>query len=279
MSSYSRWVRDEEDKERLPHGMVRTGYDADHRQYTFHDTTSGVKYVSAPGEAYGTLVPAATANFPKHSRSTGRRRTLQAYERPVLFAEDVNVQRRSSSRPPSPPHKSGPKSAPATPSPLPHHHTTSTSTRKRGHRKRSASFSDFLPPHLIAPASPPNSSGFRRSADPGLEKDRGRRDSPPPKSAPLPRTSPPSPFEDEKKSPWSWSSGDRALPQLPSLPSRPPPPPPKDSAGSASGMRTPRVALRFTARMFERTLEAVKGGGGGYRSRVGQSKDDSWVVV
>jgi len=55
--------------------MVRTGYDADHRQYTFLDTTSNVKYVGAPGESYGTLVPAGTADFPKYSRSTGRRRT------------------------------------------------------------------------------------------------------------------------------------------------------------------------------------------------------------
>jgi hypothetical protein len=55
--------------------MVRVGYDADSRQYTFLDNTSGVHFVSAPGEAYGTLVPAATASFPTVSRSTGRRRT------------------------------------------------------------------------------------------------------------------------------------------------------------------------------------------------------------
>ncbi|KAH9963313.1 hypothetical protein BC827DRAFT_1194810 [Russula dissimulans] len=272
MSSYNRWVRDEDDRERLPIGMVRTGYDADDRQYTFLETASHVKYVSAPGEAYGTLVPAATANFPKHSRSAGRRRTLQAYERPVLFAEDVGVQRRSS------------------PSASPHHH--STSTRKRGHRQRSASFSDFLPPHLIAPAPPPNSSSGqgRRSAEPGRrQQDRGWGGDPP-KSAPLTRTDSSSPFRDEKKSPWWPSSsspepGDQALSSLPSLPSLPPPPPPKDSLSSSGfdrrqvGMSTPRVALRFTARVLERTLGAVKGGG--YRSRVGlgQSKDDEWVVV
>jgi len=55
--------------------MVRTAYDADTRQYTFLDTTSDTNYVSAPGEAYGTLVPAATADFPRHSRSNGRRPT------------------------------------------------------------------------------------------------------------------------------------------------------------------------------------------------------------
>ena len=55
--------------------MVRTAYDADTRQYTFLDTTDGIRYVSAPGEAYGTLVPAAAANFPKTSRTSGRRTT------------------------------------------------------------------------------------------------------------------------------------------------------------------------------------------------------------
>ena len=55
--------------------MVRTAYDADTRQYTFRDTASGSNYVSAPGEAYGTLVPAATATFPRASRSSGRKPT------------------------------------------------------------------------------------------------------------------------------------------------------------------------------------------------------------
>ena len=64
-----------QDVERLPPGLVRTAYDADRRQYTFLDTTSGDHFVSAPGEAYGTLVPAATAKFPKASRSSGRRST------------------------------------------------------------------------------------------------------------------------------------------------------------------------------------------------------------
>lgn len=55
--------------------MVRTAYDADTRQYTFLDTTDGTHYVSAPGNAYGTLVPEATANFPKTTRTSGRRVT------------------------------------------------------------------------------------------------------------------------------------------------------------------------------------------------------------
>ena len=52
--------------------MVRTAYDADTRQYTFRDAASSSKYVSAPGEAYGILVTAATATFPRASRSSGR---------------------------------------------------------------------------------------------------------------------------------------------------------------------------------------------------------------
>ena len=64
-----------QDGERLPEGMTRIGYDADTRQYTFLDTTDGTHYVSAPGNRYGTLVPAATADFPKASRTSGRRQT------------------------------------------------------------------------------------------------------------------------------------------------------------------------------------------------------------
>ncbi len=55
--------------------MIRTGYDADTRQYTFHDNTTGVQFISAPGERYGTLLPAATANYVKPKRGTGRRLT------------------------------------------------------------------------------------------------------------------------------------------------------------------------------------------------------------
>jgi len=101
------------------------------------------------------------------------------------------------------------------------------------------------------------------------------------KSALLP--SPTSPFEDEKKYP-PWSPTTELV--LPSLPSLPPPLPPKDFPTSADqqprqagGMSSPRVALRLTARMVGRTLEAVKGV---HRSREGegsQSKDDGWVVV
>lgn len=57
--------------------MIRTGYDADVEQYWFRDTTTGVQYCSAPGEAYGTLLPTATANYPKLTRGGGRRCTCK----------------------------------------------------------------------------------------------------------------------------------------------------------------------------------------------------------
>ena len=63
--------------------MVRTAYDADTRQYTFLDTTDGTEYVSAPGNTYGTLVPAATASFPKTTRTSGRR-TIGTYPVPPM---------------------------------------------------------------------------------------------------------------------------------------------------------------------------------------------------
>lgn len=147
MSSYRRFVKHEEDVDRLPHGMVRTGYDVDTRQYTFHDTTTGVQFVSAPGERYGTLLPSTTANYVKPKRGAGRRLTLQAYDRPVFFADDVVQAPRSASGPPPRGHRSAP-SSPASSS-------SSSSTHKRGH-ERSATFADILPAHLIdsAPPSP-----------------------------------------------------------------------------------------------------------------------------
>jgi len=273
MSSYRRWVKDQEDVDRLPHGMVRTAYDADKRQYTFFDTTTQTHYVSAPGEAYGTLVPAATANFPTPSRGTGRKPTLQAYERTVFFADDTMCQRHSS------PSK-GDKSASSTPV-----YRSSTTVRKHGHggsgRKRSASFSDFLPPHLITSASK-SQNGPAPPAKPSSNA-RGRGGAPPPleKKVVLSPSSSnsrsPSPYEDEKKSsPW-WSPTDaEAL-----LPSLPPVPPPKDtspapgdgSRGTSGGVRAPRLAA---LRVLGRTLDAVKGV---HRSPGEQPTDEEWVVV
>jgi hypothetical protein len=120
--------------------MIRTGYDADTRQYTFHDNTTGVQFISAPGERYGTLLPAATANYVIPKRGPGRRPTLQAYDRPVLFADDDVQAPRPASGSPSRGHKS----APSTPTSPSSPHSSST------HRPvRSATFADILPAHLI----------------------------------------------------------------------------------------------------------------------------------
>ncbi|KAI0002874.1 hypothetical protein BJV74DRAFT_813806 [Russula compacta] len=260
----SRWFRDEEDSDRLPHGMIRTGYDADMHQYYFLDTTTGVSYVSEPGNRYGTLTPAD--NFPKQSRSTGRRRTLQAYDRPVVFADDKSSQLRSS---PSMGHKSTPSS--------PSHH--SSSTRKHG-RKRTASFSDFLPAHLIASASS-SSTTTAAAGRPAAESSYVRTEKRPSKTAPSSPQSPPPPYTDEKKYPL-WSPTEALWPTLPSQ-ETPPPLPPKDNPVSpvsgrqpVGGVRMPRAALRTTSRIIGRTLEAVKGC---YRSHPQQPKDDGWVVL
>jgi hypothetical protein len=59
--------------------MKRTGYNATTRQYTFHDSTSGVQYISAPGERYGTLLPAATANYVNPKLGPGRKETRTSF--------------------------------------------------------------------------------------------------------------------------------------------------------------------------------------------------------
>jgi hypothetical protein len=130
--------------------MKRTGYDANTRQYTFHDSTTGVQYISAPGERYGTLLPAATANYVNPKLGPGRKQTLQAYDRPVFFADDNAQAARSASRTPSRSHKGAPNS-PSSRSPT---HSSSTH-RRHGHRHtRSATFADILPANLIDSAPP-----------------------------------------------------------------------------------------------------------------------------
>lgn len=159
------------------------------------------------------------------------------------------------------------------------HHSSSGSTRKRGH-KRSASFSDILPPHLIARAS--NSSDVPTTTatpKPRFQGARGGLKSAPP--------SPPPPpygygFGEEKGRPVKeWPSPTDALSSLPTLSSTPPPLPPKDYPSSSpqqqSGeTRVPHVAMRLTARVLGRTVGAAKGS---QRSPKGQSSDDGWVVV
>jgi len=241
INSSRRWARDE-DVDRLPHGMVRTGYDADVEQYWFSDTTTGVQYCSAPGDAYGTLLPMATASYPKLSRGRGRRRTLQAYDRPVLFADDQAIgtpshsPSRSRSHTPSRGHSSAP------PSPPPSYHS-----------RRHTTFEDFLPPHLIgtSPTSP-------------VKRTRQRTPSPAPSVSSEP---PPSPGLKEK---WASVSPTAMLPEL-SLSQ------PSESASRDHPDKTParRATLRDTARVLGRTLEAVKA----HRFRGRERGRDGWVVV
>jgi hypothetical protein len=54
------------DKERLPEGVKRTGYDADTRKYTY-ETDDGSVYEGAPGQQYGALTKTAES---VRSRST-----------------------------------------------------------------------------------------------------------------------------------------------------------------------------------------------------------------
>jgi hypothetical protein len=270
---YSHWTRNEQDRDRLPEGMVRTAYDADTRQYTFLDTTDGTYYVSAPGNVYGTLVPAATADFPKASRASGRRRTLQAYDRPVVFADETGVQQRRSPQP-STGHKRNP-TMPA--SSRQHSSSRSDSTRKNG-RNRSASFSDFLPAHLIARAS--NASDVPTAAATLNPRSQGSRGGEFVKSAP-PSPPPSYGYGEEKKKPTEGWSSPTDLSSLPTLSATPPPLPPKDYYPSGAQQQSratcaPRVAVRMTARVLGRTLAAARGG---QRSPKGQSADDGWVVV
>ena len=194
--------------------------------------------------------------------------TVQAYDRPAFFADDMGMLQRR-----TPPPSMGHKRNPTMPASSRHHDSTSISssgsTRKHS-RKRSASFSDFVPPHLIARAS--NSSDVPTTSKwrpPGLIKS-------------APPSPPPPSYGDEKKKPAERSSSPSdPLSSLPTLSGSPPPLPPKDYRSSGAGQKqrqsgetcVPHVAMRLTARVLGRTFGAAKGG---QRSPKG---DDGWVVV
>lgn len=175
----------------------------------------------------------------------------------------------------SPQPSMGHKRNPTMPPSSSRHHG---STWKQG-RNRSASFSDFVAPHLIARASNSEDVGT-----PSRSKSTwGRGGSI--KSTPSSPPSPPPPYGDEKKKPEERLSSSPTDPfsSLPTLSGLPPPVPPKDYPPSNGQQRkqpgatcAPRVAMRLTARVLGRTLGAVKSG---QRSPKGQSGDDEWVVV
>lgn len=278
----SRWTREDEDSYRLPEGMVRIAYDADTRQYTFLDTTDGTRYVSAPGNKYGTLVPEATASasIPKTTRTTGRRTILQAYDRPAVFADDLGIQQHRSTQ-----SSMGHKRNPTMPASSRHHSRSSSVSGRKYGRSRSASFSDFVAPHLIARASNsevPTAAATATSTSTSKPRTAGTRRRSTRSAPPSP---PPPPYGDEKQKPVEpLSLPTDPLSSLPTLSSLPPPLPPKDYPISSaqqnqprfSGTCVPRVAMRLTARVLGRTFGGAKGGQG---SPKGQSSDDGWVVV
>ncbi|KAH9037664.1 hypothetical protein EDB85DRAFT_593076 [Lactarius pseudohatsudake] len=241
--------------------MIRTGYDADTRQYTFHDNTTGVQFISAPGERYGTLLPAATANYVKPKRGANRRltrtyflytksirpfpraKTVQAYDRPVLFEGDLARESKSS---PSRGHKSAP-SSPASRSPTSsseHSGSTRRHAHGHGHAQRSATFADILPAHLID-----------RAASSPVE----------PKRAPRPQPLSKSPVVDEK--------GHRNWPHVTSS-EKTVQPVSRQYLGDKGG-GGPRDALRSTVRMLGRSLTTVRR----TRSHERQRDHDGYVLV
>jgi hypothetical protein len=171
-----------------------------------------------------------------------------------------------------------------------HHSRSSPSsgwTRKHG-RNRSTSFSEFVPPHLIARASdssdiptvPSNSKSSSQWARGGFIK--SAPPSPPPPSYGFGEAK-----EKEKKQlAGGWSSPTDPLSSLPTLSATPPPLPPKGSQAPASSAQqqqssetsVPHAAMRLTARVLGRTLGAVKRVQRS-RSPNGQAANDGWVAV
>ncbi|KAF8352124.1 hypothetical protein F5887DRAFT_934084 [Amanita rubescens] len=86
-----RWAQYDEDQCRLPEDLVRIAYDADSRQYTFRDTSSGQLYRSDPGNSYGTLSPVSdrldsrpNAFAPTHDHSRS-----QSVQNPFVTFHDI----------------------------------------------------------------------------------------------------------------------------------------------------------------------------------------------
>lgn len=51
----SRYQRLDSDEENLPHGLERSGYDADSQQYTYRDRNTGALWQGPQGARYGEL--------------------------------------------------------------------------------------------------------------------------------------------------------------------------------------------------------------------------------
>jgi hypothetical protein len=204
--------------------------------------------------------------------------TVQAYDRPVVFADDTGIQERRSAQP-SMGHKRNPTMPASSRQDRSNSSSRSGSTRKQG-RKRSASFSEFVAPHLIGRAS--NASDVPAAAPTSKPRSQGSRGGGLVKSAPPSPAPPPYGYgEEKKKRAEGWSSPTDPFSSLPTLSAMPPPLPPKDYPASGAQQQSgatcvPHVAMRLTARVLGRTLGAARGG---QHSPKGQSADDGWVVV
>ncbi len=173
----------------------------------------------------------------------------------------------------------GHKRTPTMPASSRHHLSPSSGSTRKQSRKRSASFSEFVPPHLIARASPDSSDVSIPLAKPRPVGARGGPIKSPPPSPP-----PPSYGDEKASSGWSPPSADPLLSSLPTLSAKPPTLPPKDYRVSSPQQKqqesgetwAPHVAMRLTARVLGRTLGAAKSA---LRSPKGQSIDDGWIVV
>lgn len=143
-----RWSQFNEDSTRLPVGITRIAYDADTTRYMFQDM-HGRRYIGAPGEEYGVMVPitAADALAPLGSKVPGKHAAKPAYDRPAVFAGDAPAGSPLDSEFSSDDDDDDVATTPPPPVRRAHGHTRSPSAP--------STFADILPPSLIAPAPPP----------------------------------------------------------------------------------------------------------------------------
>ena len=224
------------DSTRLPVGITRIAYDADTTRYMFQDM-HGRRYIGAPGEEYGVMVPitAADALAPLGSKVPGKHAASAssslsplvtplahtmplnpaepAYDRPAVFAGDAPAGSPLDSEFSSDDDDDDVATTPPPPVRRAHGHTRSPSAP--------STFADILPPSLIAPAPPP----------------------PPPSSSHLP----PSPFR-TGKSRRAASTGDA---NADATPARGEPEKERTWASRHPSMRIPSKAIG-------RTLTAVR---------------------
>jgi len=77
-----RWTQYDEDSYRLPHGVVRTGYDADTQRYAFRDNKTGRAYLGEPRVEFGGFLEPVPSSQ-THPECT----TDEDDERPVIWGK------------------------------------------------------------------------------------------------------------------------------------------------------------------------------------------------